>query len=207
MLPFALLAVLSAAADDLAAPLTSSQVCAYSAGLVHISSSSPAYAVLRQSFSKFYPSWPLDICLPRIPILPDGAPVASARFVPATRAQMDAATIAVEEFVYRTGLPPLQPFVVRSGGHSNAGASNSLARTTLDVRGLNIIQTEFLNGSDFPTSVQWSAGRVVVGSGATAGQATFVTFSQSQSMDSLMAGALPVGQKPTVGMAGEIVLS
>lgn len=73
----------------------------------------------------------------------------------------------------------------RSGGHSNAGASSISGAVMIDVKGMNAVQV----------SDDWDT--VVIGAGSTAGQAVYKVLLATNGTRNL-----PVGQKPTVGMAG-----
>ena len=108
-------------------------------------------------------------------------------------------------------------FTMRSGGHCNAGCSSMGGTMTFGIKGLNIVKPKVDFAKDFANSLQrpWeSPGTVEVGAGADAGQAAYMTFNESFRHDPNhplfrvanvpvgFAGGLPVGQKPTVGMAG-----
>ena len=90
---------------------------------------------------------------------------------------------------------------------------------TFGIKGLNIIAPKDIANASSLWERPWeSPGTVEVGAGADAGQAAYFTFNESFRRDpnypikqeGLMrahvpagfAGGLPVGQKPTVGMAG-----
>ena len=110
-------------------------------------------------------------------------------------------------------------FTMRSGGHCNAGCSSMDGHMTFGIKGLNIVAPKDI-ATGWGTSLEpWeSPGTVVVGAGSDAGQSAYFTFTESFRSDpnhrikqegllrahvpAGFAGGLPVGQKPTVGMAG-----
>ena len=145
---------------------------------------------------------------------PDGT------FVMATEEQMNASLKTLARLIACCRLTDTL-FTIRSGGHCNAGCSSMAGTMTFGIKGLNIVAPKNFAkdfAKDFtPWSLQrpWeSPGTVEVGAGADAGQAAYMTFNESFRHDPNhplfrvanvpvgFAGGLPVGQKPTVGMAG-----
>ena len=141
---------------------------------------------------------------------PDGT------FVQATEEQMEASLKTLARLIAccrRTNTL----FTMRSGGHCNAGCSSMAGTMTFGIKGLNIVAPKDFAKDFTARSLErpWeSPGTVEVGAGADAGQAAYVTFNESFRHDPNhpkfrvanvpvgFAGGLPVGQKPTVGMAG-----
>ena len=141
---------------------------------------------------------------------PDGT------FVQATEEQMEASLKTLARLIAccrRTNTL----FTMRSGGHCNAGCSSMAGTMTFGIKGLNIVAPKDFAKDFTARSLErpWeSPGTVEVGAGADAGQAAYVTFNESFRDDPNhplfrvanvpvgFAGGLPVGQKPTVGMAG-----
>lgn len=141
---------------------------------------------------------------------PDGA------FVMATKEQMNASLKTLRRLIAccrRTNTL----FTMRSGGHCNAGCSSMGGTMTFGIKGLNIVAPKDVAKDFTAWSLErpWeSPGTVEVGAGADAGQAAYMTFNESFRHDPNhpkfrvanvpvgFAGGLPVGQKPTVGMAG-----
>lgn len=159
------------------------------AGLSVYASNSSLYGQLRMSFSKMYQAWPLVVCEALAPEEEASLTVRELlKFRPPTQDQMHRATVKIQHFVAISRRKNLS-FAVRCGGHSNAGLSSTVGLSTLDVRGMSIVEPKF------------DSMTVKVGAGATAGQAQFKTVNITTNSDTFGA-ALPVGQKPSVGMTG-----
>jgi len=160
----------------------------------------PLFAKHRLAFSKFYENWPYSIVEP--------VPSSFSNFIPADDAAMTKGKEAISQIIQCSNASNIK-FTARSGGHNNAGASVMNGLLTIDTRGMNrisaIANTQPKDISPKQRSY-WSPGNVSVGVGATAGQSLYVSFNQTSGQVGNaainFAGALPVGQKPSVGMAG-----
>jgi len=164
-----------------------------------------SFAKYRLAFSKFYENWPYLIV----------EPLTSSRsvgeFFLASSTDMKLGKDAISQTVKCSNANNIK-FTARSGGHNNEGASVMNGLLTIDTRGMNRVcaKPKYNNSSKKKISPKersyWSPGTVSVGPGATAGQALFLSFNEtSEEVGSSLfnyAGALPVGQKPSVGMAG-----
>lgn len=153
------------------------------------------YTFMRYSFSRLYNSFPQDIFWPRAPVPATNNSINGAfTYSPALREEMEAATRALVWF-----MECQQPFTVRCGAHSNAGTSVALARRVADIRGMTVVEWTSRNEANLRDE-KWTGsediGKVIVGAGATAGRAAYLTYQGS------INGALPVGQRPSVGISG-----
>lgn len=159
------------------------------------------YRYLRLSFSKAYEAWPSAIYYPIRPVILANATVdqgllPEVAFVPTSLEDHEAAVQRLGAAVQcLADNDNFNPYTARSGGHNNAGASSQTAHWTMDTRGLAALHAGNVHRGARPA--HWSPAEVVVGTGVTAGRAAYLTFDD---LDNI--GGLPVGQKPSVGMAG-----
>jgi len=163
------------------------------------------FATHRLAFSRFYENWPYLIAEP--------LPSRQGKFNPANDAEMKEGKDSISRIVECSNTNEIK-FTARSGGHNNAGASVMNGLLTIDTRGMNRVRAKPNNIGPIIKEATispkersyWSPGTVEVGVGATAGQALFLSFNQTSNevggIPYSYAGALPVGQKPSVGMAG-----
>jgi hypothetical protein len=133
-------------------PETPSETCDSNSPF-SLNASDCGYTYLRHSFSRLYATFPRDIFYPRIPT--PMTPVNSSTgdevtFVTATREEMDRAVQSIEWFLLCN-----KPFTVKCGGHSNAGASLSLGRRLLNLRGLSLVEATRWN-EDALTNKEWT---------------------------------------------------
>ena len=181
-----------------------------------ILSNEPEYAWASQSWSKIFRVWPEAVVevvgqdqVRRAGGL--GGLGDNGTFDMASPADMESGSLTLSRLV-ACCLRTDTSFTVRSGGHCNAGCSAMNGYVILGVKGLNIVDPRELV---VPSRRSESPGTVWVGSGATAGQAAYFTFTESFRTDpdyparpapdvppGFIAGGLPVGQKPTVGVGG-----